>query len=174
MRTAVPSLPGCHFNLGVELLNDGKLDEGNCPSPDSHRHLDVSAARHLPAELPSRADVISAREDHRPQLQQPTPLVRRCRTVSPDSDNRSVQRTGPSSPLGGPLFVTRRRAEEAIVRYRAYLSVQQADADTVGRLGSRPDRDGQDRRGDCEHFSAQWRLRPIAPQPSGIWPNLAS
>jgi tetratricopeptide (TPR) repeat protein len=133
LRTAMPLAPRLHFNLGVELLNDGKLDEGTA-------HLQTVIAiwmspppGHLPAELPSRADVISAREiigrrfSNQRRWSDAAEQFRQILIIDPS--NVQAHRL-----LGNAVFV-QQAFEEAIVHYRAYLSVQPADVDTVGRLG---------------------------------------
>jgi tetratricopeptide (TPR) repeat protein len=132
LRTALPLAPRLHFNLGAELLNDGKLEEGLA-------HLQTVIAvwmspppGHLPAELPSRADVVSAREilggsfSNQRRWSDAAEQFRQILIIDPS--NVQAHRL-----LGATLFA-QEAFEEAIVHYRAYLSVQPADADALGRL----------------------------------------
>jgi tetratricopeptide (TPR) repeat protein len=133
LRTALPFAPRVHFNLGMELLNDGKFDEGLAHLQTVIAVWMSPPAGHLPSELPSRADVISAREivgrTLGNQRRWPEAAEQFRQILAIDPSNAQAHRL-----LAGALFA-QQVFEEAIVHYRAYLSVQPADADAIGRLG---------------------------------------
>ena len=133
LRTALPLAPRVHFNLGVELLNDGKLDEGLAHLQTVIAVWMSPPAGYLPSELPSRADVISAREivgrtlSTERRWSESAEQFRQILTLDPS--NAEAHRL-----LAGSMFA-QQAFEEAIPHYRAYLSVKSTDADAVGRLG---------------------------------------
>jgi protein O-mannosyl-transferase len=133
LRTALPFAPRVHFNLGMELLNDGKFEEGLAHLQTVIAVWTSPPAGHLPSELPSRADVISAREilgrtlSNQRRWSEAAEQFRQILAIDPS--NAQAHRL-----LAGALLA-QQAFEEAIVHYRAYLSVQPTDADAVGRLG---------------------------------------
>lgn len=133
LRAALPLAPRVHFNLGVELLNDGKQDEGLAHLQTVIDDWTSPPAGHLASELPSRADVISAREivgrsfGNQHRWSEAADQFRQILTLDPSN-------AGAHRLLAGALFA-QQAFDEAVVEYRTYLSVQSADADAVGRLG---------------------------------------
>ena len=133
LRTALPLAPRVHFNLGMELLNDGNFDEGLAHLQTVIALWQSPPAGHLSSELPSRADVISAREivgrtlSNQQRWPEAAEQFRQILTIDPSHAEAHHL-------LGGTMFA-QQKFEDAIVHYRAYLSAQPADADAFSRLG---------------------------------------
>ena len=168
LRTALPLAPRVHYNLGVELLNDGKLDEGLAHLQTVIAVWMSPPAGHAPSELPSRADVISAREivgrtlSNQRRWSEAAEQFRQILTIDPS--NAEAHRL-----LGGTMFA-QQAFEEAIVHYRTYLSVQPTDANAVSRLGIALVATGKIDEA-IGHFIAPWTLIRTVAQPSGISPT---
>jgi tetratricopeptide (TPR) repeat protein len=121
LRQAVPGAPRAHFNLGVELLKDGTLDEG------------VAELRTFVREQPYLAQVVAAHEYIGRAFEQQE------RWPEAANEYQEILKSTPDNPpaehlLADALFAAHDMTA-AIAHYRTYLASVWNDVGALNNLG---------------------------------------